>query len=423
MTISALGINHKTASVDLREQVAFSAEQLDTALQAVRNLQGVEEAVIVSTCNRTELYCRGEVSGDLLLGWLTGFHSLSPDALENHHYLFQGEQAITHLMSVASGLDSLVLGEPQILGQVKQAYQAAKRQASVGGILERLFQQTFRVAKTVRNETAVGQNAVSVAYAAVSMARHIFANLQNSKVLLIGAGDTSELVAQHLKQQGVSEIIVANRTLQRAREMAERVGATAHSLSELSELLPQADIVVSSTASTLPIVGKGSIEKALKKRRHRPMLLIDLAVPRDIEEQVNELDDAYLYTVDDLQSIISENIRNREQAAREAQVIIQQQTQEFNDWLKSLNSVELVREYRTHTKTLADEQLKKALAQLEQGKDPTEVLQRFSHRLVQQLTHKPTNLLKSAGENNDQYTLAVLQQLWSEPSSDPSEGK
>ncbi len=286
-----------------------------------------------------------------------------------------------------------------------------------------MFQQTFRVAKTVRNETAVGQNAVSVAYAAVSMARHIFAKLQNSKVLLIGAGDTSELVAQHLKQQGVSEIIVANRTLQRAREMAERVGATAHSLSELSELLPQADIVVSSTASTLPIVGKGSIEKALKKRRHRPMLLIDLAVPRDIEEQVNELDDAYLYTVDDLQSIISENIRNREQAAREAQVIIQQQTQEFNDWLKSLNSVELVREYRTHTRTLADEQLKKALAQLEQGKDPAEVLQRFSHRLVQQLTHKPTNLLKSAGENNDQYTLAVLQQLWSEPSSDPSEGK
>jgi glutamyl-tRNA reductase len=205
--------------------------------------------------------------------------------------------------------------------------------------------------------------------------------------------------------------------------MADRVGATAHSLSELSELLPQADIVVSSTASTLPIVGKGSIEKALKKRRHRPMLLIDLAVPRDIEEQVNELDDAYLYTVDDLQSIISENIRNREQAAREAQVIIQQQTQEFNDWLKSLNSVELVREYRTHTRTLADEHLKKALAQLEQGKDPAEVLQRFSHRLVQQLTHKPTNLLKSAGENNDQYTLAVLQQLWSEPSSDPSEGK
>lgn len=423
MTISALGINHKTASVDLREQVAFSAEQLDAALQAVHHLQGVEEAVIVSTCNRTELYCRGEVAGDLLLGWLTGFHKLAPNTLKNHHYHFQGEQAITHLMSVASGLDSLVLGEPQILGQVKQAYQAAKRQASVGGILERLFQQTFRVAKNVRNETSVGQNAVSVAYAAVSMARHIFADLHTSKVLVIGAGDTSELVAQHLKQQGVNEILVANRTLQRASEMAERVGATAHSLSELSELLPQADIVVSSTASTLPIVGKGSIEKALKKRRHRPMLLIDLAVPRDIEEQVNELDDAYLYTVDDLQSIISENIRNREQAAAEAQVIIQQQTKEFSDWLKSLNSVELVREYRTHTKTLADEQLKKALAQIEQGKDPAEVLQRFSHRLVQQLTHKPTSLLKSAGENNDQYTLAVLQQLWSEPSSDSSKGK
>lgn len=422
MTISALGINHKTASVDLREQVAFSAEQLDTALQAIRNLKGVEEAVIVSTCNRTEIYCRGDVESDLLLGWLTGFHRLTPNALESHHYLLQNDEAIAHLMAVASGLDSLVLGEPQILGQVKQAYQLAKRQASVGGILERLFQQTFRVAKTVRNETAVGQNAVSVAYAAVSMAKHIFAHLEQSKVLLIGAGDTSELVAQHLKQQGVSDIVVANRTLQRATDMADRIGATAHSLSELSELLPQADIVVSSTASTLPIVGKGSIEKALKKRRHRPMLLIDLAVPRDIEEQVNELDDAYLYTVDDLQSIISENIRNREQAARDAQVIISQQTQEFSDWLQSLNSIELVREYRSHTKAIADEQLTKALAQLAQGKDPADVLQRFSHRLVQQLTHKPTSLLRAAGENNDHYTLAVLQQIWSEPKSDTKKG-
>ncbi|KTG24000.1 glutamyl-tRNA reductase [Idiomarina sp. WRN-38] len=423
MTISALGINHKTAPVDLREQVAFNAEQLDAALQAVRGLQGVQEAVIVSTCNRTELYCRGDVSDDLLLGWFTGFHSLPPDALQNHHYLFKNDQAISHLMSVASGLDSLVLGEPQILGQVKQAYQIAKRQEAVGGILERLFQQTFRVAKTVRNETAVGQNAVSVAYAAVSMARHIFSNLAKSKVLLIGAGDTSELVAQHLKQQGVTEITVANRTLQRARELAEKVDGAAHSLSELSELLPDADIVVSSTASTLPIVGKGTVEKALKKRRHKPMLLIDLAVPRDIEEQVNELDDAYLYTVDDLQSIISENIRNREQAAKEAQVIIRQQAQEFTDWLQSLNSVELVRSYRQHTKAVADTHLERALAQLQQGKAPEEVLKQFSHKLVQQLTHQPTSLLKSAGENNDQYTLAVLQQLWSGDGSDPLEGK
>ena len=216
MTISALGINHKTAPVDLRERVAFSTEQLDTALQAIRQLQGVDEAVIVSTCNRTEIYCQGKVSGDLLLGWLSGFHGLAPDALQQHHYVYQDRQAISHLMSVASGLDSLVLGEPQILGQVKQAYQLAKRQTAVGGILERLFQQTFRVAKTVRNETEVGQNAVSVAYAAVSLAKHIFAKLNQSRVLLIGAGDTSELVAQHLQQQGGADITVASRTLQRA---------------------------------------------------------------------------------------------------------------------------------------------------------------------------------------------------------------
>ncbi|MGM0524878.1 MAG: glutamyl-tRNA reductase [Pseudomonadota bacterium] len=412
MTISALGINHKTAPVDLREQVAFSNEQLDTALQAIRQLQGVDEAVIVSTCNRTELYCQGTVSTDLLLGWLAGFHGLQADALIHHHYQYQDQQAISHLMSVASGLDSLVLGEPQILGQVKQAYQHAKRHAAVGGVLERLFQQTFRVAKTVRNETEVGQNAVSVAYAAVSMAKHIFAKLEKSRVLLIGAGDTSELVAQHLRQQGVSDITVANRTLQRASELAGKIGGKAHSLSELGELLPNADIVVSSTASTLPIVGKGSIERALKKRRHKPMLLIDLAVPRDIEEQVNELDDAYLYTVDDLQNIISENIKNREQAARQAQMIIHQQSEEFGDWLKSLNSVELIRRYRQHSQQIAEQQLQKAQLMLQQGKSPEQVLQLLSHRLTQQLTHQPTQILKTAGEQNDQAALALLEQLW-----------
>ncbi|HAD47799.1 MAG: glutamyl-tRNA reductase [Idiomarina sp.] len=411
MTISALGINHKTAPVDLRERVAFSTEQLDTALQAIRQLQGVDEAVIVSTCNRTEIYCQGKVSGDLLLGWLSGFHGLAPDALQQHHYVYQDRQAISHLMSVASGLDSLVLGEPQILGQVKQAYQLAKRQTAVGGILERLFQQTFRVAKTVRNETEVGQNAVSVAYAAVSLAKHIFAKLNQSRVLLIGAGDTSELVAQHLQQQGVADITVANRTLQRAAELAQKIGGKAHSLAELGELLPQADIVVSSTASTLPIVGKGSIESALKKRRHRPMLLIDLAVPRDIEEQVNELDDAYLYTVDDLQNIISENIKNREQAARQAQVIIQQQSEEFGDWLKSLNSVGLIRDYRGQTQQIAQQQLQKAQQLLAQGKPAEDVLQLLAHRLTQQLTHQPTQLIKAAGEHNDQNSLALLQQL------------
>lgn len=421
MTISALGINHKTAPVDLREQVAFSAEQLDTALQSIRQLQGVEEAVIVSTCNRTEIYSSGSVSADLLLGWLANYHAVELTSLQSHYYSYQDEQAISHLMSVASGLDSLVLGEPQILGQVKQSYQLAKRQQSVGSILERLFQQTFRVAKTVRNETEVGQNAVSVAYAAVSLAKHIFAKLDKAKVLLVGAGDTSELVAQHLQQQGVRDITVANRTLQRANELAQKIDAKAHSLSELGHLLPAADIVVSSTASTLPIIGKGSVEQALKQRRHKPMLLIDLAVPRDIEEQVNQLDDAYLYTVDDLQNIISENIKNREQAARQAQSIILQQCEEFADWLKSLDSIELIRGYRQFSQQQAEQQLAKAQQLLEQGKDPQQVLQLVTHRLTQQLTHYPTQALKQAGERHDQATLAILQQLW--PSADSEQQK
>ncbi|RUO80640.1 glutamyl-tRNA reductase [Idiomarina tyrosinivorans] len=414
MNIFTLGINHKSAPVGLRERVAFSAEQLESALAAIRQLPGVDEAVIVSTCNRTELYCSGDVAEDALVGWLAAFHQLSPEQLREHLYQHRHEQAIEHLFAVASGLDSLVLGEPQILGQVKQAYQQAKRQAAVGGVLERLFQYCFRVAKMVRTDTDVGQNAVSVAYSAVSLAKHIFSRVADARVLLIGAGDTSELVAQHLKEQGVSQLKVANRTLQRAQELATKFAAEAHTLAELPELLPNADIVVSSTASTLPLVGKGMVEKALRQRRHQPMLFIDLAVPRDIEEQVNELDDAYLYTVDDLQNIISENLRNREQAAQQAQQIISSERQAFVDWLASLNSVDLVRDFRQHYQALAQQQLSRAMTQLQAGKDPQAVLEEFSHRLTNQMLHEPTRMIKKAGENGDQHTLAVLQLLCSE---------
>ncbi|MBL74440.1 MAG: glutamyl-tRNA reductase [Idiomarinaceae bacterium] len=414
MTISILGINHRTAPVELRERVAFGPVQLEQALTELKQLPGIEEAIIVSTCNRTELYCHGHAEHQPMLHWLSQFHGITPSELEQHHYYHIQEDAVAHLMSVASGLDSLVLGEPQILGQVKQAYQQAKHFNVVGGILERLFQNTFRVAKAVRNETEVGQNAVSVAFAAVSLAKHIFGDLKHSNVLLVGAGDTSELVAQHLVQQGVSSLNVANRTLQRATELAQRVGAEAHSLSQLGELLPNADIVVSSTASTLPIIGKGRVEKALKQRRHKPILLIDLAVPRDIEEQVNELDDAYLYTVDDLQNIISENIKNREQAAQQARKIIAREANQFLDWLRSLDSVTLIRDYRQHTQKVAQLQLEKALAMLQQGKPAEQVMQVLSHKLTQQHAHRPTQLLKQAGEQGDQTTLSVLQRLWLE---------
>ncbi len=411
MTIFALGVNHKTASVALRERVAFSAEQLHQALPLLREQTGVQEAVILSTCNRTELYCHGQASHDLLLAWLADYHQLPVEQLQAHAYSYQDTDAIAHLMRVASGLDSLILGEPQILGQVKQAYQFAKNQASVGGVLERLFQHTFRVAKTVRNETRVGENAVSVAFAAVNLARHIFAQLNNARVLLVGAGDTAELVAQHLTEQGVQQLMVANRTLERAEVVASQFGGQAHTLGELPELLPQADIVISSTASTLPIIGKGLVESALRKRRRQPMLLIDLAVPRDIEAEVNDLNDAYLYTVDDLQGIITENIKNREEAAAEAEHIIAEQTEAFVAWLRSLNHVDLIRDFRARTEAMAAEQLLRAQSQLAAGKASDEVLQELTQRLTRQFLHAPTRIIRTAGADGDYTTLAVFKQF------------
>lgn len=411
MTIFALGVNHKTASVALREQVAFSPEQLHQALPALREQTGVAEAVILSTCNRTELYCQGATSIDMLVGWLAGYHRLPLEQLREHCYIYEDNAAIEHLMAVASGLDSLVLGEPQILGQVKQAYQFARNQASVGTVLERLFQSTFRVAKTVRNETKVGENAVSVAYAAVNLARHIFSELPQSRVLLVGAGDTAELVAQHLTEHGVKQLMVANRTLARASAVADKFAGQAHTLGELAELLPQADIIISSTASPLPIIGKGLIESALKARRRQPMLLIDLAVPRDIEEQVNELNDAYLYTVDDLQGIITENLRNREEAAAEAKVIISEHSNAFTAWLRQLDHVDVIRDFRQRTEQMSTEQLQRARNQLAAGKDPEDVMNELAQRLTKQFLHQPTQMMREAGAAGDYETLAVFQRL------------
>lgn len=412
MAIYAIGVNHTTAPVELRERVAFSPEQLEAALPALRGLGGIDEAVIVSTCNRTEIYYSGEASSDLVTGWLAGFHQLSVAQIQQHVYAHTETAAVQHLMKVASGLDSLVLGEPQILGQVKQAYQYARQHATVGSVLERLFQRSFGVAKTVRTETGVGQNAVSVAYAAVNLARHIFGELNRSSVLLVGAGDTAELAAQHLKEQGVEQLMVANRTLSRAEELIERIGGSAHTLADLPSLLARADIVVSSTASTLPIIGKGMVEKALKQRRHQPILFIDLAVPRDIEEQVNELDDAYLYTVDDLQGIITENIRNREQAAAEGAAIISSHALQFHEWLRTQAQVDLIRDYREATQTIVDEQLGRALAQLQTGKAAEDVLQQFAQKLGQQLMHQPTQAMKAALAANDVAAMLAYQQLY-----------
>lgn len=412
MTILALGVNHKTASVEVREKVAFQPDELELALQSLTQLGHVSESVIVSTCNRTELYCHLE-DDDLtpIIEWLAHFHQVPADELTQYVYQHADDQAVSHLMSVAAGLDSLVLGEPQILGQVKQAYQQARQAGTVGTIFERLFQSTFAIAKDVRTHTEVGQNAVSVAFAAVNLAKHIFSNLHKSRVLLVGAGETAELVARHLSDQGVARIQIANRTRERGEALAQAVGGEAHALTELHALLPEADIVISSTASPLPIIGKGLVESAVKKRRHQPMLLIDLAVPRDIEEQVGDLDDVYLYTVDDLQSIVSANRKQRETEAATARDMITAQAEVFGDWMRSLNSVDLLRRYRESNQAAVQQPVERALAALAAGKAADEVVRELSQRLTNTLMHQPTRAIQEAGRRGDMTALAAYQKL------------
>lgn len=406
-----LGVNHKTASVSLRERVAFGPERIDHALVSLLDVPGVQEGVILSTCNRTEIYCAVEQGAyDSVVSWLSHFQHIPTDEIQPSLYQYQDGEAVKHLMRVASGLDSLVLGEPQILGQVKQSLEMAVKHNTVSRLLQRLFQRTFGVAKRVRTETEIGAYGVSVAYVAVTLAKQIFGDLTDVKVLLIGAGETIELVGQHLHGQSVRQMTVANRTLQRAQTVAEPWQANVVTLNDIPEVLPDVDLVISSTASPLPILGKGLVERALKVRRNKPMLLIDIAVPRDIEAEVGDLADAYLYTVDDLQSIVAENQQHREQAARQAEVIVQDERQQFMQWLHGLSSQQEVRLYRSQSDAQRQQLLTEALHQLEKGDDPADVLNAFSQRLMNKLIHAPTEALRQAGEQNDQAQLLTLSQ-------------
>ncbi|OFC72309.1 glutamyl-tRNA reductase [Alteromonas confluentis] len=401
MTLTALGINHKTAPVALREKVAFTPDSLVSALASLKQMNGIDESVIVSTCNRTEVYVKGVDEAALLLKWLAEFHGVSEKDISDNSYLYHQEDAVRHVMRVASGLDSLILGEPQILGQIKQAFNDAKHSGTVGSEFERLFQHTFSVAKKVRSETEIGANAVSVAFAAVQLAKHIFSALPKRAVLLVGAGETIELVAQHLKEQGVQRLAVANRTVARAEKLAENLGAEVLTLSQLPDHLHQFDIVISSTASQLPLIGKGMVERALKQRRNTPMFMVDLAVPRDIEPQVNELGDAYLYTVDDLQHIVEQNLASRELAAQEAEKIISEQALVFLNWKRAQKSIDLVRQYRQKSMASRDELVGKAVNQLSEGREPEAIIQELAYKLANTLMHGPTRVLREAAQDKN----------------------
>lgn len=409
MTVLALGLNHKSASVELRERLAFTPDNLPEALKTVQVEAGCDEAVILSTCNRTEIYCFGEQAvPQNVIKWLANFHQVDEADLKQHLYVHRDVDATRHLMRVASGLDSMVIGEPQILGQVKQAYQQAKSVGTIDTYFERMFQQSFSVAKKVRTETDISVNAVSVAFAAVTLAKQVFGEFADKRILLVGAGETIELVAKHIYEQGAKDITVANRTLSRAEAVAEQFNAKTCTLGQISEKILEADVVISSTASTLPIIGKGMIENVLKRRKHRPMFLVDLAVPRDIESQVAELDDAYLYTVDDLQEIVANNMQARSAAAEDAETIIDDKATIFSDWLSGLDSVDLIRDYRQQSLSLKDELLERAVNQLQSGNDPEQVLKELANKLTNKLIHAPTSALKEAAEKQNNDELATI---------------
>lgn len=406
-----LGVNHKTASLSLRERVAFGPERIDDALAALTSVPGVREGVILSTCNRTELYCAVDsgASEEVAL-WLSHFQHLTEDELQPALYQLQDGEAVRHLMRVAAGLDSLVLGEPQILGQVKQAYTDSRENKSVDASMEKLFQKSFSVAKRVRTETEIGGSAVSVAYAACTLAKHIFESIADSTVLLVGAGETIELVAKHLSANGCTKMIVANRTRERALGLAEEFGAEVISLNEIPDHLHRADIVISSTASPLPIIGKGMVETALKTRKHQPMLLVDIAVPRDVESQVGDLNDAYLYSVDDLQSIVDGNIEQRKVEAIQAEAIVSEESAAFMSWMRSLQAVDSIRDYRKSANEIREDLLSKSLQSLAAGGDPEKVLLELSNKLTNKLIHAPTRALQSAAEQGEPAKLMVIRQ-------------
>lgn len=416
MSIVAVGINHKTAHVSVREKISFSPDVLTTALQEMLSAVQCKEAAILSTCNRTELYLvqdgNIEATQQRLIQWLEQHHNVPASVISPSLYWHQDQHAVNHMMRVACGLDSLILGEPQILGQMKQAYSQAKAAGSMALVMDRLFQRTFGVAKQVRTETEIGASAVSVAFASVNLAKHIFASLEKAKVLLVGAGETIELVAKHLYENKVGKITVANRTISRAEKMANQIGADVITLAQIPEHISDADIVISSTGSTLPIIGKGMVETALTQRKHRPIFMVDLAVPRDIEEQVGELEDVFLYTVDDLQGIIAKNLENRRKAAVQAEGIVNTQCNSFMSWLRGLNTQDTVISYRQQCLSERDQLLEKAMLQLKGNKSPEAVVAELATKLTNKFMHAPTSALQSAAQGGELDKLIYLRDIF-----------
>lgn len=413
MALIALGLNHQTAPLALRERVAFPADATQPALAELLAEPGVREAAILSTCNRTELYCTVEPGAETVpSGWLHRHHALTGARLDEFLYRHHDADAVRHLFRVATGLESMVLGEPQILGQVKDAYALAREAQALRAPLERLFQNTFAVAKRVRSDTRIGANTVSVAFTAVRLAERVFADLREACVLLIGAGETIELAARHLTDAKVRRLIVANRTLDNAQTLATRFGGYAIALADLGRHLAEADIVIASTASREPVLRRDQVAAAIAARRRRPMFLVDIAVPRDIEASVAELEDVYLYTIDDLHQVIDENLRSRREAALEAEAMIELSVEHFMGWWRAFDVHNPLVDLRRVAEANRDETLAKAQALLARGKSPQEALAFLANTLTNKLLHAPSANLRAAALRGDEELLHAAQRLF-----------
>ncbi|MEO8008084.1 MAG: glutamyl-tRNA reductase [Betaproteobacteria bacterium] len=411
MQLFAFGMNHHTAPLAVREQVTFNAENLEAALRDLVAREPVGEAAIISTCNRTEVYCSTH-EPIRAIDWLARFHHLKSPVLEPFLYTLPRERAVTHAFRVASGLDSMVIGEPQILGQMKDAVKSAEHAGTLGTVLHKLFQSTFCVAKEVRSQTDIGASSVSMAAAAIKVAERIYPSIAEQKILFVGAGEMIELCSTHFAAKQPREMTFANRSMERGEQLASRFHGRVITLNDLPEQLALHDIVVTCTASTLPILGKGMIERALRVRRHRPILMIDLAVPRDVEAEVAELDDVFLYSVDDLGKIVQDGLDTRHAAVAQAEAIINANVHAFMHWLENRELVPTIRALRDQAERMRRHELERAVRMLAKGDDPARVLEQLSHSLTNKFLHAPTHALNSAESRDRDLLVAALTRLY-----------
>ncbi len=410
MQLYTIGVNHTTAPIAIRENVAFSDANLHHALNDL-TANNALEAAILSTCNRTEIYVQSQ-QAEPIVGWLASYHKLEINKIRPYTYTLTNQDAVKHAFRVASGLDSMVLGEPQILGQFKQSVKIAQDAGTLGTLLHKLFQRTFEVAKEVRTNTDIGSSSISMAAAAVKLAQRIFGDIKNQHVLFIGAGEMIELCADHFAAQKPKSMTVANRTLERGENLAEKIGGNAILLNDLPERFADYDIVITSTASQLPIVGLGMVERAVKARKHRPIFMVDLAVPRDIEPEVAQLDDVFLYTVDDLAQVVSDGMENRQEAAISAEVIVQARVETFMQWLAKRDAVPTIKALRDQAEAMRQTELEKAIKLIQKGESPERVLEALSNALTNKFLHAPSHALNLAHGDEHAKLENTLKQLY-----------